>query len=602
MVRHLCGPRTAPDLANMMCALALMAGAATDSRAATQSDEFPAPIARELQERKGICLDLNCGDGKLAAAIARSSELVVFGLAGDDRACGSAREVLEKAGLHGSRATVAVGSARRIPLPNGYCNLIVAGQLPPEIDFREIARVLNPSGVAVVGGANADAGRLKSRAAQAGISDCKTDGTYLVIRGRMPEGSDDWAHIHRGPDNNRVSLDESIRPPLRTQWLASAYGWMLAAEGRVLIKPWIMGHSTVKTHRFLVRDGQNGAVLWEHEARDRGVWAADTVMTASKVYTIDARNSIAVLDAGTGKELATFKAPAGSDAECAGWYSTAYFAAGMCSIDGVYLYAIDASTGQMRWVKEIGHLSDTPKADNGITGLHGFVGISPYGALALGRDLLYVPNGRCRPGVFRKTDGEVVGWPGLYERANHTGGSEVVVAGDEIFNGGGGLIGTGWDDLIGYDPENPFRPYHASSGQSYAKETLGNYSLDLRYATPASTASVTYIIRRASLLAYRREKLAAVYPLSDKDKAAAVAEATLWTTTKIPDGAHSIATAGPQVLVAGTSEVAVLDETGQERLARFRAKGKILRNGLSVAHGKAYVVTEEGSVVCLGAE
>ncbi|HUT60564.1 MAG TPA: PQQ-binding-like beta-propeller repeat protein [Phycisphaerae bacterium] len=1029
--------------------MALMVAAATDGHAAedqpgtrvspaAQSDALPAPIAKELQGRKGICLDLDCGDGKLAASIAKSSELVVFALAGNDKTCENAREFLDEARLHGSRATVAVGSSKQIPLPNGYCNLIVAGQLPPEIDFHEIIRVLNPNGVAVVGGADADTGRLKNQAAQAGIGDCKVDGDHLVIRGKMPEGSDDWTHIHRGPDNNRVSLDESIRPPFRTQWLASAYGWMLAAKGRVLIKPWIMGHSTVKTHRFLVRDGQNGAVLWEHEARDRGVWAADTLMAAGRVYTIDARQSIVVLDAGTGKELATFKAPAGSDAECAGWYSiasqnnvlyvvgdakgrkvdpisrgiplgtkpwvadrffaldardgrllwvykaeppvnygsfalgpeaaffasgsgavavdlktgtqlwrnpdirvnpglhpagvggpiyhngrvhyvcaphnmaatldartgalaysiikstpdirqvcigntlyaatgfsnryrinafdnttglkqpesfpppssngcrpvsgapfclgsqfgimdlktkewfyfdtgridccqgllfangmayyshwakapfcgctypikatvamapagswrspkapdvrsasaerckkgaafdsplaadaaaddwpsyrrdacrsacansavklpaakgwqrklsgtltpvsvaaglvftasdngrisaldaasgevrwtylcgneipvtptywkgrlfagstdgwvycleaktgkpawrfqgapedrfisvkgrlysmwpvfggvvvdddTAYFAAGMCSIDGVYLYAINPTSGQVRWVKEIGHLSETPRADNGITGLHGFVGISPYGALALGRDLLYVPNGRCRPGVFKKTDGDVVGWPGLYENANHTGGSEVVVAGDEIFNGGGGLIGTGWDDLIGYDPENPFRAYHASSGQSYAKETRGNYSLDLRYATPASMPAVTYIIRRASLLAYRREKLAAVYPLNDKDKAAALAEATLWTATKTPAGAHSIVTAGSQVLVAGTSEVFVLDETGQKQLARFKVDGKILRNGLSVADGKAYIVTEEGGVVCLGNE
>ncbi len=1002
---------------------------------AAAGDALPAPIARELPGRKGICLDLWCGDAKLASAIARASGLTVLALARNEAECEGAREALGKAGLHGTRATVAVGSPKQIPLPNGYCNLIVAGRQPPELDFHEIARVLSPNGVAVIAAAS---GRASDQAAQAGLGDWKADGGYLMIRGRMPKGSDDWAHVHRGPDNNRVSLDESLRPPFRTQWLSSGYGWMMAARGRVLVKPWIMGHSTVKTHRFLVRDGQNGSVLWDHEARDRGVWAADTVMTPDRVYTIDARNSIVVLDAGTGKELATFKVPPGSDAECAGWYSlafqnnvlyvvgdakgrkvdaisrgiplgtkpwvadrllaldagdgrllwvykadppanygalalgpeaaffaaesgatavdlktgtqvwrnpdirvppglhpagvggpiyhdgrvhyvcapnnmaatldaktgalaysiiksapdirqvcigdmlyaaigfssryrisafdnaaglkqpetfpppssngcrpmsgapfclgsqfgildlktkewfyfdtgridccqglvfangmayyshwakapfcgctypirgttamapggswrppkaadvgsasaercrkgpafdsplaadagpddwpyyrhdacrsaranspvklpaakgwqtklsgsltpasvaaglmftasdngrisaldaasgevrwtylcgneiavtpaywkgrlfagstdgwvycleartgklvwrfqgapqdhfvsvkgrldstwpvfggvvvdedTAYFAAGMCSIDGVYLYASDAASGQVRWVKEMGRLSGTPKADNGITGLHGFVGISPYGALALGKGLLYVPNGRCRPGVFKTTDGEVAGWPGLYENANHTGGAEVVVAGDEIFNGGGGLIGTGWDDLIGYDPENQFQAYHASSGQSYAKETRGNYSLGLGYAAPASTPSVTYTIRRASLLAYRRDRLVAAYPLDDKDKAAAIAEASLWTAGNLPEGAHSIVTAGSQVLVAGTSQVVVLDETEQRELARFRVKGKIIRNGLSVAHGKAYVVTEEGGVACLGNE
>ena len=69
------------------------------------------------------------------------------------------------------------------------------------------------------------------------------------------------------------------------------------------------------------------------------------------------------------------------------------------------------------------------------------------------------------------------------------------------------------------------------------------------------------------LMAYRREKLADLCQTAKKDKVTAETEATLWTAKNIPADAHSVVVAGSQILVAGTSEVVVLDETGQKELA-----------------------------------
>jgi hypothetical protein len=44
--------------------------------------------------------------------------------------------------------------------------------MPPQVDFKEIGRMLNPNGVAVIGGPNTTARQLSSQAAQAGIADC----------------------------------------------------------------------------------------------------------------------------------------------------------------------------------------------------------------------------------------------------------------------------------------------------------------------------------------------------------------------------------------------------------------------------------------------
>jgi outer membrane protein assembly factor BamB len=1054
---------------------------------AAQGDTLPPPVAREMEGKKGICLDLDCGDASVTAAVAKRGEFLVLALAKDEKVCENARELLDKAEVHGSQAIVTVGSCKQIPLPNGYCNLIVAGRLPPDIDFKEIVRVLNPNGVAVLGGINADAGKLKAEAVKAGVLDCKIDENYLVVRGKMPAGSDDWTHVTRGPDNNLASIDASIRPPFRTQWLASLYGRMLVAQGRTLIRPHTFQNSSVtKQAKFVVRDSMNGTALWERVGREMGFWPDDMVMAGDKIYAIEDRNSAVALDAATGKELAAFKAPPGSDADCGYWFrlafqnevlyvvglkeeskvewesplsrmgyvlkkdsafgvanrffafdartgrllwvckpekptnfellgfgpdaafaiselgmvafnlktgaqlwhnpdvvtrkgmrclpllyhegrvhifwepphggagsgpngsatvdaktgslaytipearglvssrnqlcigntlylasgngftgsyqfntydnatgrklpevflaqssngcrpftgspsclggqfgimdlttkewfsfdtdrvdctegllfansliyythtygytcpcpfpmratvtmapagswtppkvedvkaaaadrlkkgsafaaalgteassddwpsyrhdswrtagaksavglpvgkgwqkklaglqatapdrpplaseslrdpagrltpasvaaglvftassggriwaldvasgeikwtylcgggikttptywkgrlfagsndgwvycldaatgnlawrfqaapqdyflsakgrlfsmwpvlggvvvddDTAYFAAGMCSIDGSYLCAVDATTGRLKWVKDVGHLSKKPLMDpktGGAGPKGGFIGLNPYGALALKGDLLYVPNGKGRPGLFRKADGEPVSWAGINRDGANSGGGEVVIAGDEFFNGGDALIGSDGAAGIGSgDALSPFMVYQTSSGQAH---TVGGNPVSLSKTTPAPTPTALYTIQGGGLRAYSREKLAVAYPLKAKERAEAEAAAILWTNKNIPvlvnDGfysgmgmAHTVATSGPQILVVGTSEVFVYDETGQKILAKFKVGGKIIRNGLSIAHEKAYVVTEEGSVFCLGSE
>ena len=194
------------------------------------------------------------------------------------------------------------------------------------------------------------------------------------------------------------------------------------------------------------------------------------------------------------------------------------------------------------------------------------------------------------------------------------------MAGDDVFNGGGALIGTDGPGPVGSaDATSPFLPYQASSGQAHA--LLRHFGPDqhtpfsLGKAAPGQTPAAIYVIKGKRdgtyLTAYRREKLAALFAAKDKDRAPAETEALLWETKNVPvlvnDGhftgmatAHSIATAASQVLVAGTSEVVALDEIGQKELARFKVEGNIRRNGLSVSRGKAYIVTEEGCVARLG--
>jgi hypothetical protein len=171
------------------------------------------------------------------------------------------------------------------------------------------------------------------------------------------------------------------------------------------------------------------------------------------------------------------------------------------------------------------------------------------------------------------------------------------------------LVGTGYG----------FNMYYASSGHDYyplpGLGKPGAVKNDLQWpergepyglgqTTPTMTSTLVYCLKHDpsvpdTLVAYRRGKLKDINMATKEKKAKVATEATAFSTTKIPAGAHSIVVAGSQILVAGTTEVVVLDKTGQQELSRFPVEGKISPNGLSVARGKAYVVTED-HVVCLG--
>jgi outer membrane protein assembly factor BamB len=230
-------------------------------------------------------------------------------------------------------------------------------------------------------------------------------------------------------------------------------------------------------------------------------------------------------------------------------------------------------------------------------------------------DLVIVPCGGAWPFAFSKKDGKVVWsvdttrWTSFSLRP--TGGGDVMVQDDVLLRGGRRLMGGSY----------MFRSHYAASGHDYYNlpgvdkaegfrkdpKWSSEYGppFDLGIALPVIAGKACYWISKEprqpdTLVALRRDMIKELN--MSKDKAKALESAKIWSTTAIPAGAHSIAVAGSQVLVAGTSEVVVLDGTEPRELARFKVDGKIVLNGLAVAHGRAYVATEEGRLVCLGVD
>jgi outer membrane protein assembly factor BamB len=119
--------------------------------------------------------------------------------------------------------------------------------------------------------------------------------------------------------------------------------------------------------------------------------------------------------------------------------ATVYFAAGIWPFMGVFLYALDARTGEARW-QNSGEGSIYIKQPHQVDA---FAGIAPQGSLVVAGDDLIVPGGRSTPAVFDRHTGRRKHY--RLADASKLGGGPDVVAGAEVYlNGGGGFdLATG---------------------------------------------------------------------------------------------------------------------------------------------------------------
>lgn len=83
---------------------------------------------------------------------------------------------------------------------------------------------------------------------------------------------------------------------------------------------------------------------------------------------------------------------------------TLYFAAGIWPLHGVFVYALDAASGEVVWVNDTTS-SDYVQLPHG--GATGFGGLAPQGYLAVSQDTLIVSGGRSPPAWLDRHTGEV---------------------------------------------------------------------------------------------------------------------------------------------------------------------------------------------------
>jgi hypothetical protein len=81
---------------------------------------------------------------------------------------------------------------------------------------------------------------------------------------------------------------------------------------------------------------------------------------------------------------------------------TVYVTAGMWPAEGVFVYALDAATGEVQWV------NDTSGTLNQSSNAYAISGVAPTGYLLAGKEALVVPTGRSVPATYSREGGRLL--------------------------------------------------------------------------------------------------------------------------------------------------------------------------------------------------
>ncbi|UCF15536.1 MAG: PQQ-binding-like beta-propeller repeat protein, partial [Phycisphaerales bacterium] len=274
-----------------------------------------AEILKSTDTQGGLVVHLNCGDGKLTAALGLHERLVIHGIAETPESAAEAREHIKSLGLYG-RVSVAEYSGSDLPYIDNLVNLVIC-QEQDDVAMDEIMRVLVPNGAVCI----------------------ERDGKWMKTIKPRPKEIDEWTHYMHDPSNNAVAHDTVVGPPRRLQW-ESGPKWtrshekmsgmhaLVSTGGRIFytIDEAPMASIQLPADWYLIaRDAFNGALLWKRSIPEwyPHLWPLKSgpaklprrlVAVGDRVYfTLGYEAPVTAMDAATGKTLFTYEDTAGTE-------------------------------------------------------------------------------------------------------------------------------------------------------------------------------------------------------------------------------------------------------------------------------------------------
>lgn len=233
------------------------------------------------------------------------------------------------------------------------------------------------------------------------------------------------------------------------------HAWTITLQGE--LTPPSIGNGCVfvgsSNHSVYGLDASTGDVKWRY--RTGGRIKVTPAYWKGKVYAGSQDGWVYCLDAATGELAWRFRGgpydrkmvlfgrleslwPIGGGVIVE--EGVAYFYAGRVSHDRVFVYALNAESGDVIWKNEqLGRAVAATGPDCGVSP-HG---VSPNGTIAVTKDVLIIPHGPTFPAGVRRSDGKILYWNkrgDSTERSNiniqHLGGSNLSVGGNWLFIGG----------------------------------------------------------------------------------------------------------------------------------------------------------------------
>lgn len=261
--------------------------------------------------RKGFCLVLDCGEGRLAFELARRSKLKVVGLEKDPIKLQSAREKLRRAGLLGSRVVVEPWEIEN--LPPWFANLVVSdamvatGKMVLPEGWSE--RVLRPCGGTMFTCSPVGTG----------------DGPFeMSVRGPL-DGAGSWTQLYGNPANTACSGDRLVKGPFGVLWYGEPGSRdIVDRHGRACGPVSIDGRLFHQGGEVVMAcDAYNGTMLWKRNlpgaVRVRvDVDGGNLALTGDGLYVV-AYDRCHRLDPATGETVRVFDLPPQPDGRPGRW-------------------------------------------------------------------------------------------------------------------------------------------------------------------------------------------------------------------------------------------------------------------------------------------
>jgi outer membrane protein assembly factor BamB len=325
-------------------------------------------IIKQANMNYGYCVDLGCGDGALAYALAKKTRLRIIAVDSDREKVIQARRNLDRAGLYGSRVTVLqeeepLGTT----LPVYFADLIVSSRSLTEgaevVLRQDTDRLQRPyGGIAVIG----KPGMMKE-----------------TVRGSL-DGAGVWTHQYANAANSNCSDDSLVMGPLGVLWFTDLNFQMPNRHGR--------GHAPLFKDGILVVEGLHGVIgvnayngrqIWNYPIKDlqkpydQSEHLVGTAGTNSNICIggdsifLRHENKCLRISLKEGKLIKEYKIPEEAGGEKESWGYIAFYNGilfGSC-LDKEYvvkylfqksdmgqilteserLFALDAETGKYKW-------------------------------------------------------------------------------------------------------------------------------------------------------------------------------------------------------------------------------------------------------------
>jgi outer membrane protein assembly factor BamB len=282
-------------------------------------ESTPQAAARQILDatgtKGGLIVHLDCGDGRLTAALGTGDGYLVQGLDTDPANVDKARAHIRSLGLYG-KVSVDRWDGKRLPYIDNFVNLLVS-ERAVDVPRDELLRVLVPGGTAYV----EQGGRW-----------------HKTVKPR-PDNTDEWTHYLHDATGNPVAHDTVVGPPRRYQWLGSprwsrhhdhmaSFSALVSAGGRLfyIVDEGSRASIQLPAKWFLVaRDALNGTVLWKRPipSWNTHLWPLKSgpaqlprrlVAVGERVYvTLGLDAPLAALDAATGETIRTFQGTANTE-------------------------------------------------------------------------------------------------------------------------------------------------------------------------------------------------------------------------------------------------------------------------------------------------